>query len=81
MVKKFNEQSVLVKVILLIIPFVGWVVELILRWESFLNAPAEKKTLKLVVALLFTFLGWAWIWQVIDVVWVILYGHITFAEA
>ena len=54
MVKWFNEQSNILKFILLILPFVGWVCELILRW----SAVAEEASVKnIVVALIYTFFG------------------------
>ena len=60
MMKKFHKYSKLVQVIVLIIPFVNWIVEMVLRWDEFLS----KKGLKeLIVALIATFffgnlLGW-----------------------
>ena len=35
--KWFQEQSLLIKVILLIIPFVGWVVEVLVRISAFIR--------------------------------------------
>lgn len=58
--KKFNEFSKIVRIVLLAIPFCNWVVELILRWSLFI----EKKDVgSLIVALVATFgfgvvLGW-----------------------
>lgn len=60
MLKKFNELSKVVRIVLLAIPFVNWIVELVLRWSLFIE---KKDALSLVVALVATFgfgvlLGW-----------------------
>ena len=69
MLKKFNEFDKLIRFLLLIIPFVGWITEIVIRWSVFL----EKKSLvSLVMALLHTFVGWAWVLGVIDAVLVLL---------
>lgn len=60
MLKKFMELSKTVRIVLLAIPFINWIVELVLRWSLFI----EKKDLgSLLVALVATFgfgviLGW-----------------------
>lgn len=60
MLKKFMELSKTVRIVLLAIPFVNWIVELVLRWSLFI----EKKDVgSLLVALIATFgfgviLGW-----------------------
>ncbi|MCQ2801641.1 MAG: hypothetical protein MJ222_03215 [Bacilli bacterium] len=58
--KKFNEFSKIVRIVLLAIPFCNWVVELILRWSLFIE---KKDAGSLIVALVATFgfgvvLGW-----------------------
>ncbi|MBR1868395.1 MAG: hypothetical protein IJ800_07500 [Clostridia bacterium] len=75
--KWFNSQSTLLKVILLIIPFVGWVVELLVRLSVMLKT---KSVLHIVVFVLFLVVGWGWILNVIDLVYLILKGHLIFAE-
>ena len=78
MAKKFFELPRLAQIILLILPFVGWIVELVIRWSAVL----EKFTLlNLVAALLYTFFGWGFILQIIDIVWIILYKHLFLTEA
>ena len=61
--KWFEEQALWLKIVLLIIPFVGWVVELIIRWSDVIK---DSEPVKIVLALLFTFLGWMWIPTIID---------------
>ena len=51
MAKKFFQLPRLVQIILLILPVVGWIVELVIRWSAVL----EKFTLlNLVAALIYT---------------------------
>ena len=67
--KWFNKQSVLLKVILLLIPFVGWVVECLVRLSVMLRT---KSAVHIVVFLLFLFVGWGWVLNVIDLIYMVL---------
>ena len=71
----FNKQSNIVKFILLILPFVGWVFELIIRWSAVIK---EASVLNIVVALVYTLFGWAWVLTVIDAVLVLLDKNMLF---
>lgn len=73
----FNKQSVLLKVILLIIPFVGWVVELLVRGTKALD---KKDTVSIVVFILFLVVGWGWVLNLIDIIYMVLTGHLILAE-
>ena len=78
MAKKFFKLPRLVQIILLIIPIVGWIVELIIRWSAVL----EKFTLlNLVAALIYTFLGWGIVLQIIDIIWIVLFKHLFLTKA
>ncbi len=72
----FNKQSRLIQIILLLIPFVNWVIELVLRWSDFLESKGN--VIKLVMAILatvsFGILGW------VDLVWCLLFKHMLLAE-
>ena len=75
--KWFYKQSLLIQLILLLIPGVNWVVEICIRWSAWLKT---KNLITLVVALLVTIpsgivIGW------LDLVWLILFGHLLFAKA
>ena len=50
----FNKQSRIVQVILLLIPFVNWIVELVVRWSTFAK---KGGTLRLVICLAVTIFG------------------------
>jgi hypothetical protein len=75
--KWFNSQSTLVKAILLLLPFVGWVCECLVRLSIALRT---KDTLHIVVFLLFLFVGWGWFLGVVDFVYLLLNGHLILAE-
>ena len=68
----FNKQSKVVQVILLLIPFVNWVVEVIVRWSTI-----SKKggLVRLIVCLVVTIggaiIGW------LDAIWVLLFNHLV----
>lgn len=75
--KWFNSQSTLLKVILLIIPFVGWIMELLVRLSVMLRT---KSVLHIVVFILFLVVGWGWILCIIDLIYMIITGHLILAE-
>ena len=54
MYESFNKQSKLVKILLLLIPFVNWITELVTRWDYYSK---KKTTASLIIALIVTFLG------------------------
>ena len=77
MAKWFYKQSLLVQLILLLIPGVNWVVELAVRWSAYFKT---NNIITLVVAVLVTIpsgivIGW------LDLVWLVLFGHLLFAKA
>ena len=71
----FDKQSNIVKFILLILPFVGWVMELIIRWSQVLK---DASVLNIVVALVYTLFGWAWVLGLIDAIMVLLGNKMLF---
>lgn len=75
--KWFEKQSVLVKVILLIIPVVGWVVEILVRLSALLRKSSTVNILGLVVYVLF---GAFIVLEVLDIVWVVLKGQLFLVE-
>jgi len=74
--KWFNSQSRLLQVILLIIPFVGWIVEVLVRLSVMLRT---KSLLHIVVFILFLVVGWGWILNLIDLIYLALKGHLILA--
>ncbi len=75
--KWFNEQSLLIKAILLLIPFVGWIVELLVRLSVMLRT---KSAVHIVVFILFVVVGWGWILCLVDFIYLLLKGHLILAE-
>lgn len=75
--KWFNSQSVLLKAILLLIPFVGWVVECLVRLSIMLRT---KSVIHIVVFLVFLFVGWGWVLGVIDCIYMLLTGRLILAD-
>lgn len=75
--KWFYSQSKLLQVILLIIPFVGWIVELLVRLSVALRT---KSVLHIVVFVLFLVVGWGWVLNIIDLVVLVLTGRLLLAE-
>jgi len=68
-IKWFNGLSKIVRIILLLIPFVGWVFEIILRCAQMLK---KATVLNIVVFVVYLFAGWAWVLNVIDVICIAL---------
>ena len=73
--KWFEEQSLLLKVILLVIPFVGWVVEILIR----VSAVIRKSSTLNIVGLVIGVIG-NWIWAIVDLVYMILKGQLLLVE-
>lgn len=73
----FKKQSNLVKFILLILPVVGWFVEVYIRWTQVMK---NASVLNIIVAIVYTFAGWAWILGAIDAVLSLLGKDVLFAD-
>lgn len=75
--KWFNKQSTLVQAILLIIPFVNWIVELLIRLSVMLRT---KSVVHIVVFILFLVIGWGWFLGLLDLIYCLITGHLFLAE-
>ena len=75
--KWFNKQSVLLKAILLLLPVVGWVCECLVRLSVMLRT---KNIIHVVVFLAFLFIGGGWVLGGIDIVYMLLTGHLILAD-
>ncbi len=75
--KWFYSQSKLVQVILLIIPVVGWIMELLIRLSVMLRT---KSVLHIVVFVLFIVVGWGWFLNLIDLIVLLVTGKLLLAE-
>ena len=60
----FHKQNKLIQVILLLIPFVNWIVEVLVRWSSFLKrGGAVRLIISLCVTIFGAVIGW------LDAIW------------
>ncbi len=66
----FNKLPRLIQFILLLIPIVSWVVEILVRWGTFIKTGG---LVGLVVAIIYTIFGCIPIIGWIDLVWVLLF--------
>ena len=73
----FHNQNKLVQIILLIIPFVGWILDLLVRWSAFLK---NQTPVNLVMALVITIFGGFWILTILDAVWIALNNKLFLEE-
>lgn len=73
--KWFKEQSLIVKVILLIIPFVGWIVEILVRISAVVRNGSTINIIGLVLGIIGN-----WIWSVVDLIYLILTGDLLLLE-
>ena len=72
----FEKQSLAVKIILIILPLVGWVMEILIRISAYTRS---KNNMDLVLLIVFLLLGWTWIPLIIDVIYLATKGHIFLA--
>ena len=75
--KWFEKQDRIVKIILLIIPFVGWLVEILVRISAVLRKSSTTNLLGLV---LFIVLGGIWVLNLIDLIYFIVTDKFLFYE-
>ena len=73
MVARFLDD---ILIILLIIPVVGWIVELLVRLSVMLRTMS---VVHVVVFILFLAVGWGWFLCVIDLIYLALKGHLILA--
>ena len=74
--KWFYNQSKLVQVILLLIPFVGWIAELLIRLSVLLR---DKSVINIVIFVVFVVVGWGWVLAVADLIYLLIKGHLFLA--
>ena len=74
--KWFYNQSKLVQVILLLIPFVGWIAELLIRLSVLLR---DKSVINIVVFVVFVVVGWGWVLAVAYLIYLLIKGHLFLA--
>ena len=73
--KWFDKQSLLVKAILLIIPFVGWVVEILVRASALIRKNSAVNLVGLIIGIIGNV-----VWSIIDFVVLLLTGKLFLIE-
>ena len=74
--KWFYKQDRLLQIILLIIPIVGWIVELLVRLSIMMRTMSA---VHVVVFILFLVIGWGWFLCLIDLIYLALTGRLILA--
>ena len=74
--KWFYGQDRIVQIILVIIPFIGWIVELLVRLSVMLRT---MRTEHIVVFILFLVFGWGWFLCLIDIIYLAVKGRLILA--
>ena len=72
--KWFNKQDRLIQLILLLIPVVGWFVEIYVRVTAVLQKQTTENLLGLLFGVIIPVFSW------IDLVWIILFNHLLFCK-
>lgn len=72
--KWFNSQSRLVQIILLLIPFVNWVTEIVVRVSAVVEKPTVENILGVIFGLVIPVFGW------LDLIWVLLFNHLLLCK-
>lgn len=75
MEKWFEKQSRLIQILLLLIPFLNWIIEVLVRWD---HAFRKGSLFKYLIAILVTFVGLVFGW--VDLVWCLLFKHLIFCD-
>lgn len=70
----FNKQSRLVQILLLLIPFVGWITEIFVRVTALIEKPTVENILGFIFGLIIPVFGW------LDLVWVLLFNHLILCK-
>ena len=75
--KWFEEQKLWLKIVLLVIPFVNFVVEVLVRVSALIRKSSTLNIVGLIVGVIGS--GF-WVWGLIDLVFVILKGQFLLLE-
>ena len=77
MENKFYGLNIILQIVLLVFPFVNSIVEMIVRWSTFIH---KSSALNLFGALLVTFFGAIYILEILDIIWIILKKKLCLVE-
>ncbi|MDE7161816.1 MAG: hypothetical protein K2N65_03545 [Anaeroplasmataceae bacterium] len=72
--KWFEKQSRLIQLLLLLIPVVGWIVEILVRLSALLTKTNLKNVLGFIFGLIIPVFSW------LDLLWVLLFKHLVLCD-
>ena len=75
--KWFYDQEKMIQFIFLLIPIVGWVVEILVRISALIK---NKATTNIVGLIAFFLVGWAWLPVVVDSIYLLITDKLMFVE-
>ena len=78
MIDWFNKQNNIVRGILLLLPLVGWVFEMVIRWTYF--AKDTSNTTNLLFAILYTIPVTGYVLAIVDAVFLFIGKNMLFME-
>lgn len=73
----FMEQSKLLQIIILFIPFIGWIIELLVRISALIRLHSNKNISGLVI---FAIFGGFWVLCIIDAICIAISDHLLLCE-
>ena len=71
----FNEQSKMVKVLFLLIPIIGWIIEILVRISALTKV---KNAINIVGLVVFIIIGWAWVLTIVDAIYLLISEKLLF---
>ena len=74
MAKKFQQLPRLIQFLLLLIPFVNWITEIVVRLSALLTKPDARNILGFIFGLIIPVFGW------LDLIWVLLFKHLVLCK-
>ena len=77
MENKFYGLGIVLQVALLLIAFVNWITEMVVRWSTFVH---NQSSVNLIMAILVTIFGAAYILEIIDIIWLCLKKKLFLAD-
>ena len=73
----YQEQTLLVRIILIIIPFIGWIIELLVRVSALIRFQSKRNIAGLII---FAIFGGFWVLCLLDVLSLLLTGYLILIE-
>ena len=78
MIEWFNKQNNIVRGILLLIPLLGWILEMVIRWTYYANN--KDNSTNLLFAILYTIPPTGYVLAIVDAVFLFIGKNMLFME-